>query len=51
LLFFAFTDNEDPENEDDEVKAETCETARRRVIAAEIKDFILISLGCCLFFV
>jgi hypothetical protein len=41
LLFFALTDIDDPVNEDDEVKAETCETARRRVIAAATKDFIL----------
>jgi len=40
LLFLVFTDNEDPAKDDDEVNAETCETARRAVIAAT-NDFML----------
>lgn len=41
LLFLAFTDNEEPEKEEDEVKAETCETARMRVIATVKKYFMI----------
>jgi hypothetical protein len=41
LLFLALAFTDDPEKDEDDVKAETCEVARRRATAAAETDFIL----------
>ena len=46
LLFRAGVDTEDPENEDDVEKADTCDTARRSVMELAKKDFIVVICLC-----
>jgi len=42
-------DTEDPENDDDEEKADACETARISVMALAKKDFIVVISLCVIY--